>query len=117
MRKTLCILLSVLMLFLMSTGLYGCGKDTDYPSVQAMYQAHKNGEDIIGKTVELMASHDYYMGQIFYGPMPEYGPNVSIDVTGDGVENIKEEDQLVIKVTKINSDGQFAFSISAELVD
>ena len=117
MRKALSVILSVLMLMVMSFGMTGCGKDTDYPSVQAMYQAHRDGEDIIGKTVELMASHDYFMGQIFYGPMPELGPNVSIEVTGDGVEDIKEEDQLVIRVTRIISDGQFTFSISAEIVD
>lgn len=116
MKRLLALIMSIVALFTMAFAVTGCD-DADYSSPQALYEAHAAGEDVVGKTVDLYASHDYFMGQIFSGPTPNLGPTMYIDATGEGVEDIKKSDHIRVRITSIDSDTRFSFSLNSELVD
>ena len=117
MKRLIAMILVVVSLFAFTCVFTGCGESADYSSVQAMSEAYAAGEDIVGKTVDLYASHDYYMGQIFGAPMPNHGPMVYIDVTGDGVENIKKSEAITVRITKVVTSSELTLSLDSELVD
>ena len=117
MKRLLSLILAAMMLFAVVSAFTGCGGSTDYSSPQKMYEAYKDGEDIVGKTVDMYASHDYYMGQVFSGPTPDLGPTMYIDLTGDGAENVKKSDHIQVKITSIDRESQFQIALTGELVN
>ena len=82
MKRLLALIMSIVALFTMAFAVTGCD-DADYSSPQALSEAHAAGEDVVGKTVDLYASHDH----------------------------------IRVRITSIDSDTRFSFSLNSELVD
>ena len=52
-------MLTVAMVFAVCLAFAGCGAKTDYASPQKAVEAFQNGENIVGKTVEVTATMNY----------------------------------------------------------
>ena len=95
----------------------GCGEKADYESPQVMYDAHLAGENVIGKTVDVMATYDYTEGQIFDGPAHNLGPTIYIQLTGDGAEKVKKGNDIIVKIKEIEYESRFSVSFICEKAD
>ena len=100
MKKTVSAVMIVVSLFCM-VFVTGCGTKADYEYPQDLYAAHAGGTNVIGKTVRVQANRDYTMGLIFSAPTPNLGPTMHIDVTGTGADRVKDNDELIVKITDI----------------
>ena len=116
MKKALSTLLIISTLFCMIVTLTGCGEDADFPAPLNVCAAFKNGEDVIGKTVEVTANRDNARGIIFNGASPEFSYMVYIYVSGDGAENIKSGDTVIVRITSVE-ESLAEYDVHGILVD
>ena len=117
MRRSISILLIAVMMFGLVSVFAGCGgKSADYDTPFDFYEAYKGDDKIIGKTVKVKATHDYVYGQIYSMPMPNLGPTLYLNATGKGAENIKKDDEVILKITTRDSESKFMISFTGELV-
>lgn len=49
-------------------------------------------------------------------PMPNLGPTLYLNATGKGAENIKKDDEVILKITARDSESKFMISFTGELV-
>ena len=117
MRKVLSSTLILVMLLSFVFASAGCGPTADYASPQAMYEAYVAGDNVFGKTVDVVATYDYMDGQIFDGPTANLGPTVYIQLTGKDAEKVKRHDDIVVKVKKLEYESKFSISFICETLD
>lgn len=102
MRKIIALLLVTVSLMCSLCFTTGCGTKADYSAPLKMLDAVKNGEDITNKTVEVVADKDYFMGQIFYSVTPDLTSLIVINVSGEGAEDVKENDTVIVRIKKVD---------------
>lgn len=118
MRKIVSMILITVMMFTMAIGLAGCGEKADYDTPQNMYDAHAGGQDVIGKTVDVIVNHDpENYGMIFDGPAHNLGPTIYMKVTGKGADKIKHGDDIIVKVKEIEYESRFSVSFICETTE
>ncbi|SCW26770.1 hypothetical protein SAMN02910456_00144 [Ruminococcaceae bacterium YRB3002] len=102
MRKIISVILIITVIFSMALTGTGCGSKADYGAPLEMYSAWKEGEDVTGKTVNVIANRDYFMGDIFSSVTPDVQWMLHINVEGDGAQDIRDGDEVTVKITKID---------------
>jgi len=100
MRKAISIVLIIASLFTITVTSTGCGNDADYAAPLKLYDAWNAGENVTGKTVEVIANRDYFDELIFNTPSPDLKWSISIYVSGDGADKIKDGDTVIVKITE-----------------
>lgn len=109
LKKFLIIILSVIIILT----LVACGSKesskADYDSVRDAVLAHKNGEDITGKTVTVTATMDADNLVIYFMPDTKVGANLYVTLLSNDnkddlqkIENIKEGDTVDVKIGYID---------------
>ena len=116
MKRTLSILLIVAVFTSMVFAFTGCGVDPDFAAPLPLYGAYKDGENVVGKTVAFTANNDYSYGRVFYTVTADFSCSIEIEVEGDGAENVKEGDSIVVKVNRVEEELAGVIFIG-ELVD
>ena len=101
MRKALSTLLIISTLFCMIATMTGCGDKADYPAPLDVCAAYKGGEDVVGKTVQVTANNDNMYGVIFNGAAPDFSYMVVIYAEGDGADEIKAGDKVLLKIASV----------------
>ena len=101
MRKLLSAILIISVLFCMTAVFAGCGDKADYEAPLSASAAYKNGEDIVGKTLKCTADRDNVYGTVFQGASPDFSYMVYIHAEGDGADQIKSGDTVIIKITSV----------------
>ena len=121
MRKLFIVLcICVLSLFLVS-----CGSSDSKPTVTADYDsvhdaalAHRNGENIVGKTVKVEVAENS-AGVIYYGPDKEVNANLYMTIIADDnnreeVLGIKEGDTVVATIDSVDDHLEFSIYMFAK---
>ena len=121
MRK----LLNVLCMCVLSLLLVSCGSSDSKPTVTADYDsvhdaalAHRNGENIVGKTVKVEVSENA-AGVIYFEPDTEVNANLSLTIISDDknreeVLGIKEGDTVVVTIDSVDDHLEFSIYMFAK---
>lgn len=104
--------IAVLMFLLMCFSIVACAEKkpditADYNTVQEAVQAHKDGKDIIGKTIKVELKEDKYAGVIFAEPDLNLRANLHLTLIADKsksyeIEKIPKGKTVVAKVEMID---------------
>ena len=122
MRK----LLILLCICILSIVLVSCGSSaSDEPAVTADYDsvhdaalAHRNGENIVGKTVKVEVAENS-AGVIYYGPDKEVNANLYMTIITDDnnreeVLGIKEGDTVVVTIDSVDDHLEYSIYLFAK---
>lgn len=83
MKKTMSILLVTIMLFAFLIPSTGCADKPDYASPHDAIVAQQSGENIIGKTMKVVADKDVTLGFIYTQTDISVGANVGVGIYTD----------------------------------
>ena len=103
MKKTLSTLIILTALFCMLFAVSGCGNSPDYTAPLEAYRAFKNGEDVVGKTVEFTVNEDAPYGRIFSGATPDFSSLVTIYITDDSADKVEYGDSIMVKISSVET--------------
>ena len=125
MRKTLSILLTIVMVVCVGFAFAGCGRKTDYASVADAMEAYKNGENLVGKTISVTANMDYapvpggvtgYGGVIFCSPLTGANANVYICPNGTTGRGTQKGETVVMRVTDVDDHLTYSIYIAGDVI-
>ena len=118
-------LLIVLCMCVLSLLLVSCGSSDSKPTVTADYDsvhdaalAHRNGENIVGKTVKVEVTENS-AGVIYYGPDKEANANLYMTIIADDnnreeVLGIKEGDTVVVTIDSVDDHLEYSIYLFAK---
>ena len=124
MRK----LLILLCICILSIVLVSCGSSAsetsetavtaDYDSVHDAALAHRNGENLVGKTVKVEVAENS-AGVIYYGPDKEVNANLYMTIITDDnnreeVLGIKEGDTVVVTIDSVDDHLEYSIYLFAK---
>ena len=122
MRKIIALTLTAVLLLTMGFAVTGCGSKADYSSPSEAIEAYSNGENIVGKTVTVVASMNYAplgnnMGGVIYTQSSlKLNANVYICTTGTSGAGIKEGQTVKFKISSVDDHLKFSYYIEGTVV-
>ena len=95
------------MLFTMGITVTGCGSNVDYATPIEAAEAHKNGTNIVGKTINVTATMDYapvpgFGGVIYSTPSMSLMANIFVCPTGDSGAGVVKGKTVKFKVSEVD---------------
>lgn len=105
--------ISIMVLLLVALLMAACGKTAaeevtaNYGSVREALLDHRAGTDIVGKTIQVVATSDSAAGVIYYAPDTQVRANVYVtiitnDVNRAEVLGIKKGEKVIVTVDSVD---------------
>ncbi len=123
MKKIIVLLMSFLMCF----SLLACGQKkpeikADYETIQDAVSAHRNGVDIVGKTIKVELKEDKKGGIIYSDPDINLRANLYLTLIAEKskeyeIANLKKGQTVVAKVSMIDDHLGYSIYIFSEEYD
>ena len=121
MRKTISVVLAVILLFTMGFAVTGCGSKTDYDSPVKAVEAHQSGTNIVGKTVKVTATMDYTAirgagGVIYFQTSPSTFTNIYVCPNEGSRTDIKKDQTVTFKITNVDDHLVSSIYLEGEII-